>query len=98
MTDLASPTIAPAAEVHEHFALEKPDHIWRRLLTNVRFVWGGAMLLLILGSCIISLHWTGREDLGVGEDGYPIENPYYFDTQDDKYAEKPPVRERIVRW
>ena len=99
MTELVAPTVAPESELREHVALVKPDHVWRRLLHNGRFVVGGVLLALILGSCIVSLHWTGREDLGTDEDGYPIKNPYYFDAQDDKLAERPPTRgEGIIRW
>lgn len=98
MTDIAVPNIAPEVEAHEHFALEKPDHVWRRLLTNGRFLTGGTMLLLILGSCIATLVWTGRESLGVDEDGYPIANPYYFDAQDATRPEAKPSRDGIVYW
>jgi oligopeptide transport system permease protein len=79
-------------------AIEKPDRIWRRLLHNGRFLVGGAMLLMILGTCIISVFWTGRESLGEDEDGYPIDNPYYFDTQDPDHAEIPPTFDRFVHW
>src|SRR4051812_1795791 len=98
MTDLVAPTVAPGSELREHFVLERPDHVWRRLMHNGRFVVGGLMLLIILGSCIASLHWTGRENLGVDEDGYPVNNPYYFDAQDANFAERAPARGAIVRW
>src|SRR6185369_8077137 len=99
MTQIAAPTVAAQAGVVGHFALEKPDHVWRRLLTNGRFLVGGSMLLLILGTCIISLKWTGRESLGVDADGYPIDNPYYFDAQDSNNAESAPNRQHgIVGW
>jgi oligopeptide transport system permease protein len=96
VTQIAAPTVAAEAEVVGHFALEKPDHVWRRLLTNGRFLVGGGMLLLILGTCIVSLNWTGRESLGVDADGYPIDNPYYFDAQDSSNAESPPSREHGI--
>ena len=98
MTEIAVSTIAPEADLRDRFPIEKPDHIWRRLLGNGRFVVGGAMLLLILGSCIFSIHWTGREALGTDEDGYPISNPYYFDSQDPLRAEKPPLRDNWPLW
>lgn len=98
MTEIAATSIAPEADVGGRLALEKPDHVWRRLLTNGRFVSGGAILLLILGSCIVSLHWTGTEALGEDADGYPINNPYFFDAQDSTNAEKPPSMESRLHW
>jgi oligopeptide transport system permease protein len=98
MTDIAVPTIAAEFELRETVAIEKPDHVWRRLLTNGRFVCGGAMLLLILGACLLSLRWTGRESLGKDEDDYDIANPYYFDTQDPANAEVGPSRDVLPRW
>ncbi|MBC8108616.1 MAG: ABC transporter permease [Anaerolineae bacterium] len=79
-------------------ASEKPDHVWRRLLHNGRFLVGGGMLLLILGTCIVSLYWTGRESLGLDEDGYPITNPYYFDAQDSTKAEQKPSLDELTAW
>src|SRR5262245_48638328 len=98
MTTLSAPTTIAAPDAREHFALEKPDHVWRRLLTNGRFLVGGAMLLVILGSCIVSLPWTGNPSAGVDEDGYQIDNPFYFDTQDPSHAERSPSREAIPYW
>jgi len=98
MTEIAATTVAPEADLREHFALEKPDHVWRRLLTNGRFLVGGAMLLVILGTCIATLPWTGRENLGVDADNFPIDNPYYFDAQNPDRAEQPPARDALTQW
>src|SRR4051794_41976135 len=56
------------------------------------------MLLVILGTCILTLHWTGRENLGIGADEFPIDNPYYFDAQNDQRAEQPPSRDSVTQW
>ncbi len=98
MTEIAATSIAPQADLGNRFALEKPDHVWRRLLRNGRFLVGGGLLLLILGACLVSLHWTGRESLGKDEDDYDILNPYYFDSQDPTLAEKGPSFDHVTRW
>ncbi len=98
MTTISAPTIAPEPELHEHFALEKPDHIWRRLLRSGRFLAGGTMILFILGTCLVSLPWTGKASLGVDEDGYPVENPYYFDTQNSAQSELRPSTDSLVHY
>src|SRR4051812_21437918 len=98
MTDVAVAAVGRQVNAGERITLERPDHIWRRLMQNGRFVVGGAMLLIILGTCIVTLYWTGRESLGVDADGYPIDNPYYFDAQDSSRAEQAPSREHITKW
>src|SRR3954468_15181395 len=98
MSELTATTIAPRIELRDPTMIERPDHIWRRLLSNGRFLSGGILLLLILGACVVSLKWTGRESLGVDEDGYPVSNPYYFDAQDSALAELPPSRDSLTHW
>src|SRR3954463_3465763 len=98
MSELTATTISPRLDLRDPTIIEKPDHIWRRLLTNGRFLSGGILLLLILGACVTSLRWTGRESLGADDDGYPISNPYSFDAQDSALAELPPSRESLPRW
>ncbi|MGH7178573.1 MAG: ABC transporter permease, partial [Tepidisphaeraceae bacterium] len=98
MSELAATSVVSSIEPIDRVLIEGPDHLWRRLFSSGRFLVGGAMLLMVLGSCIVSVFWTGRESLGVDEEGYTIENPYYFDSQDPSSAEKPPSREKLTHW
>src|SRR5271155_3454427 len=94
----AMPSSVPEAAGLGSRALQRPDHLWRRLFTSGRFVAGALVLVVILGSCLISLPWTSKADLGTDEDGYPIVNPYYYDSQDLHFSWIPPSRDSMIHW
>jgi len=57
-----------------------PDHLWRRILSSRRAVWGGAILLLVLLLCLGSWPWTRTASTG----------PLQFNRQHDEFARVPP--------
>jgi oligopeptide transport system permease protein len=94
----AMPSSVPEAVELGVRALQQPDHLWRRLLSSGRFVAGALVLMVILGSCLASLPWTAKENLGTDEDGYPIANPYYYDGQNLHFSFTAPARDSLVHW
>ncbi|HVT88030.1 MAG TPA: ABC transporter permease [Tepidisphaeraceae bacterium] len=49
------------------------DHLWRRMLANRRVLFGGIMLLVVVGLCVATVPWTL----------FHSESRYHFDYQDD---------------
>ncbi len=99
MTDISATTVAPEIDAGgQHFKSHKPDHMWRQLLHNGRFVAGGIMLLLILGACVVSIPWTGRESNGHDADGYPIDNPWFYDSQNSDQSQLKPSTDGTLKW
>lgn len=97
MTNVAViPSAVPEAAAGTGISLERPDRVWRRLLTSPRFVTGALVLLAILGSCLASLPWTTRYSVGTDEDGYPILNPYYYDAQDLHHSWQRPMTHPLI--
>jgi oligopeptide transport system permease protein len=68
---------APAAPV---------DHLGARLLTSGRMVVGGAIVVLIVGACLLSLPWTGNPASG-----------WYYDLQDGAAARLAPDLSQLAR-
>jgi len=99
MTQFATmPSSVPEAAELGSGALQRADHLWRRLFTSARFIAGSLVLAVILGACLVSLPWTAKADLGTDEDGYPIANPYYYDGQDLHFSFLPPARDSVIHW
>ncbi len=68
-----------------------PDRLWRRVLSSRRGVVGGAVLLVILLPCLISLPWTMDSD-------NRAPGSLYYDSQESERARQAPSPQVPAVW